>query len=115
MSKLTITEALAEIQTIEKRLAKKREWVSNNLFRPEQLRDPMSDKDGGIKAYLKAEIQSIQDLEDRKVRLRCAINRSNDSTLVVLAGRTWSVAEWLAWRREVASMRGQWLNSVTNQ
>ena len=44
--KLTITEALAEIKTVEKRIQKKREAILPFVFRQEMLRDP-HEKDGG--------------------------------------------------------------------
>ncbi len=46
MAKLTITEALAEIPTIEKRIEKKREFILNYLYRQSSVRDP-HEKDGG--------------------------------------------------------------------
>ena len=43
---ITITEALAEIPTIEKRITKKQEFITNYLFRVSSTRDP-HEKDGG--------------------------------------------------------------------
>ncbi len=63
MTKITITEALAEGTTIEKRIAKKRQFVRDYLFRQEQLRDPL---DGGSNIAISRELQSIWQQTSRK-------------------------------------------------
>lgn len=97
---MTITEALAEIKTINKRLVKKREFVLSHTVRSDKMIDPL-EKDGGSAKVLEHERQSINDLEDRVVRLRSAINGSNQDTKLTVGGKTRSVADWLIWRREV--------------
>jgi hypothetical protein len=99
MSKLTITEALAEVTTIEKRIAKKRQFVRDYLYRQEQLRDPL---EGGSDNAIAKELQGIGDLEERRVRIRGVISESNAGTDVSVNGSTRSVAGWLVWRREIA-------------
>lgn len=48
---MTITEALAEITTIGKRIAKKQEFIINHLGRISMVRDPL-EKDGGATAVV---------------------------------------------------------------
>jgi hypothetical protein len=108
---ITITEALAEIKTVGKRIAKKREFIGGFLARQDGVRDPL-EKDGGSAAVIVAERQAIVDLEDRVVRLRRGIQRANDETSVTINGETRTVSEWLTFRRDVVPGRQQWLNQV---
>jgi hypothetical protein len=98
---MTITEALAEIKTIGKRLETKRQFVLTYLCQHESLRDPL-EKDGGSREALKRERQAIDDLERRIVDIRAAIARSNEGTSITIGGKTRTVTEWLAWRKDVA-------------
>lgn len=100
---MTITEALAEIKTIGKRLQKKREAVLNNIGRDSRLRDPMvtADFPGGVVEFVKRERQAIEDLEKRIVTIRTAIQRSNLETRCTVGDNTHTVQEWLNLRREV--------------
>lgn len=113
MSKLTITEALAEIKTINKRLDKKRAFVLAHATRDDRLKDPLQ-KDGGSDKVLQQERQSIADLETRLVRLRNAINTSNQDTKLNIANQSRSVAEWLTWRREVMPAYRKFLVSLNS-
>lgn len=111
---ITITEALAEIKTIGKRLAKKREFVNGYLARTERIKDPLA-ADGGSVETLRRERQSIADLEDRIVELRAAIAKANATTVVAINGSKRSIADWLTWRREVAPGRQQFLKDMQNR
>lgn len=102
---ITITEALAELKTLAKRIEKKREFVRSYLVRQEKLKDPLGDS---TKA-LKAERQAIGDLEERVVLLRRAIQKANEQTQVTVNGQTRSIAEWLIWRKEVAPEQQRFL------
>lgn len=101
MATVTITEALAELKVIDKRLATKREFVTSYLYRQNLYKDPL-DKDGGSAKLVAAERQAIRDLEERKVRIRRAIAQANEVTPVTAGGTTRTIAEWLTWRRDVA-------------
>ena len=96
----TITETLAEIKTLSKRLKKMRAFVLEYIVRDDKLKDPLLD-DGGSKEIIKQKLQAITDIEKRMVRLRSAINKSNKDTTLTVAGVTQSVSDWLIWRREV--------------
>lgn len=108
---LTITEALAEIKTIGKRLESKRQFVQQYLARQDAVRDPLQSQGGSV-AALRAERQGISDLQARLVALRAAIQSGNVSTSVTLGINTRSIQDWLTWRREVAPGEKQFLNAV---
>ena len=99
--KLTITEALAEIKTIGKRVETKQSQLESYIVRDSRMRDPM-EKTGGSEEYIKRERQAINDLQKRVVDLRLAIQKSNMVTKLALNGTEMTVYEWLIWRREVA-------------
>lgn len=101
MEKITITEALQEIKTIGKRIAKKRESIMSYIARDSRLKDPL-ERDGGTHQYIASERQSIRDLNIRLVAIRTAIQRVNLATPLSLHGETRTIAEWLTWRREVS-------------
>lgn len=111
----TITEALAEIKTIEKRIEKKRQAVLNNLARDSRLRDPLADADGMTsEKYVAQERQAIEDLETRIVLIRTAIHRKNLETSCKVGDTTLTVQEWLNFRRDVADKRKFFLTSITS-
>jgi len=103
MATTTITEALQEIKTINERLAKKRETVKGFIARDNRLRDPLEREQGGSAGFITRERQAMGDLEKRIVRLRTAIQNSNLNTPLTLGDQTKTVAEWLTWRKEVAT------------
>ena len=101
MSTQTVTEALAEIKTIVKRLDKKHEFINGYLVRFSQMKDP-HEKEGGSAELIRRERQASADLWKRLVDLRLAIQQANHRTPVTVAGTTKMLAEWLTWRKEVA-------------
>lgn len=110
---LTITEALAEIKTIGKRLEKRRQGVMGFIARQDGIRDPL-EKDGGSVGFIAAERQAIRDLEKRIIALRRGIQRANDATTLTLGGETRTISEWLTWRREVAAGQQSFLAAIRN-
>ena len=108
---ITITEALAEIKTIGKRIEKKRESMATYFARQEGVRDPL-EKNGGSAAFIAAERQAVGDLEQRLITLRRAIQTANDETSVTINSTTRTVSEWLTWRRDVAPGQRSWLSIV---
>ena len=108
---MTITEALAELKTIQKRVEKKREFIVNYLCRQEGLKDPL-ERDGGAVTAIIREQQAIQDLETRHVNIRTAIQLTNQKTTITIGDTTKTIAEWLTWRKEVAPVRQQHINKV---
>lgn len=108
---ITITEALAELKTIGKRLEKKKEFVATYAMRQEKLKDPL-EKDGGSVETLKREMQAIGDLHERVVSIRAAIANANAQNTITMDGTTRSIADWLVWRREVAPPVQQFLGKI---
>lgn len=113
MAGITITEALAEIKTLGKRIEKKREFINQFLARQDGVRDPL-EKDGGSPAVISAERQSVADLENRIITLRRGIQQANDTTTVSINGVSRTISEWLTWRRDVAPGQRTWLANVRN-
>jgi hypothetical protein len=109
MSKMTITEALAELKTINKRLQTKRQNTMNYVARDIRAKDPL-EREGGSVAFLIRERQGIADLEKRIVAIRTAIQHSNLETRASIGGHDMSVAEWLTWRREVSTSSREYLS-----
>jgi len=105
---MTITEALAEIKTIAKRLEKKKQAVLANIGRDSRLKDPLDDS----VAFVKQERQAIEDLEKRIVTIRTAIQRSNLTTNCTVGDNSLTVQEWLNFRREVSTNRQMFLSSI---
>lgn len=108
---MTITEALAEIKTILKRIQSKKEFIGQYLIRLENVKDPL-EKDGGSFKNIEQELQAISDLEDRIVELRRNIQSANEANTITLEGVTKSISDWLTWRREVASAHESFLLKV---
>ena len=104
--KMTITEALAEIKVIEKRVAKKREFVNSYFGRQQIVRDPFEAK-GGSAVLVPAEQQAIADLLEERIRIRGAIQMANYSNTITIGRVTRSIGAWLTWRREVAPTEQQ--------
>lgn len=98
---MTITEALAEIKTVLKRIQTKRQFIQDYLFRMENTKDPL-EKDGGSVGAITRESQAIKDLEQRIVDLRRQIQMANELTIVTIEGEERSIGEWITWRREIA-------------
>ena len=108
---ITITEALAEVPTIQKRVAKKHQVVMDYLFRPSAIRDPLL-KEGGSAEYIKREMQGIVDLEMRLVSIRRAIAAANAANTITIDGVEQSIQDWLTWRREIAAQSQSRLSAM---
>lgn len=111
MAKMAITEALQEIKTVNSRIAKKRDAVLKYVVRDSRIRDPFA-SEGGSEEWVRRERQGLKDLEDRIVAIRVHIQISNLSGQVKVQGVSKSVAQWLAWRREVAQGQKQFLGTI---
>lgn len=113
MAEMTITEGLAEIKTIGKRLEKKRAAVLANIARDSRLKDPLADGEGATsEGFISQERQAIMDLERRVVAIRVAIQRKNLETSCTVGENTYTIQEWLDFRREVADGRKHFLNQM---
>lgn len=116
MSLITITEALSEINLIKKKLADKRNVVQGMVMSAEHVPDPYAN-DGGSAAVVMREVQSMQDLMKRLVRIRAGISSANLVTMVTLtegsSTLTQSVHDCLIWKREIVKDENIFLNNVT--
>lgn len=101
MAKITITEALAELKTIDARIVKKQEFVMSYLLRQEALKDPL-ERDGGSVASVGKELQAIRDLHERQISIRREINAANMRESVAINGTARTLGDWIIWKREVA-------------
>jgi hypothetical protein len=101
MAKTTITEGLAEIKTTLKRVASKGQFIVGNVGRPEKIKDPLA-KESGSEVVVARERQAHTDLLERIVKIRGAIQKKNHETVVVVNGKSRSMADWLSWRKEAA-------------
>lgn len=111
MRTLTITEALAELKTLEKRIEKKASAIGSFVLRQEAFKDPL-EKQGGSVSFIAAERQAIADLQDNVVGIRAAIQAVNGTTMLSAGGTSRSITEWLIWRRDVAPKQQQFLASI---
>jgi hypothetical protein len=111
MTKMTITEALAEIKLINSKLEKKRARVLDNLIRVEQQEDPLK-HEGGSVAYLGSEVQSIEALEENIIKIRGAIMSANLLHVAEVMGKTKAIYEWLVWKREVVGMMQSFYQAI---
>lgn len=114
MAKLTITEALAEIPTIEKRIEKKREFIFNYLYRQSSVRDP-HEKDGGSDTLIAHEKQAIDDLQKRLITIRSSIQKANSENTITIGDQTMTIVDWLTWRREVAPKEQNFLQDLISK
>ena len=110
MTKITITEALAEVPTIEKRIEKKSEFILNYLCRQSSVRDP-HEKEGGSSVLIAREMQAIQDLQDRLVKIRSSIQKANAENTITIGEKTRTILDWLTWRREIAPRQQEFLRA----
>lgn len=108
---ITITEALAELKTITKRIEKKRAYIINYLGRQDGLKDPL-EKDGGSIEVIRRERQAIKDLENRMILIRTRIQQSNLYNRLTVLDEDKSVAEWLTWRKEVSSGAKSFIDKI---
>jgi hypothetical protein len=114
VAKITVTEALAELKTIDKRIEKKREFVNSYLVRQEMMKDPL-EKDGGSVSAIQRERQSMSDLLERKVTIRRAIQAANAANSIKVGNTTRTIADWLVWKRDVAPFLSQSLVEIRHK
>lgn len=111
MDNMTITEALADIKTIDKRIMAKRQVIGQYVARMDGIKDPL-EKDGGSVKVITEAMQAIRDLEERIVELRRRIRKANETTHVTIEGDTRSISDWLVWRREVSPQHGRFIDQL---
>lgn len=116
VTRITITEALADIKTIDKRLQKKRESTFGFLYRQNAVVDPMLHSEpGSSQEFIKRERQAIVDLETYKIKLRTGIQNVNARETITIDGETHTINEWLTWRKEVMPSQRDYLAQIRNR
>lgn len=113
MESMTITEALAELKLITKKVEKKKEVVKQNLTTFEHLPDAFKE-DGGVKEMVKREMQAIADHYERLVRIRASIGVKNAETSVMVEGVSKTISQWLAWKESVKDPLSALLAEIQN-
>lgn len=108
---MTITEALQEVKTKQKRIDKKQEFITGVIWRQANMRDP-HEKAGGSATLIASERQSIDDLQDDIIEIRRRIAAANDATAITICGISKTISEWLVWRREIAVGRKRFLEKL---
>src|SRR5579871_2585440 len=104
MAVMTLTEAFAEIEAINRHLALKHAFLLALTVRPANLRDPLASA-GGSAAVAAQEMQAAQELEERRLAIRRAVRDVAQSATITLGEQTRTLADWLEWRRKVAPRR----------
>ena len=92
MTKINITEALAEIPTIEKRIEKKTGFILNYLYRQSSVRDS-HEKDGGSNVLIARERQGIADLQKRLITIRSCIQKANSENTITIGDQTRTIVD----------------------
>lgn len=113
MKKITITEALAEIHLINKKIEKKKENIKRNLLTVSNIEDPFKN-DGGAKEYIKREKQGIEDLYKALVKIRSEISKANLENSITIGDETKTIFSWLTWKREVANDYNSFLKEAAD-
>lgn len=108
---MTITEALAEIKLLNDKIAKKRSFVLDNLVRIKQLPDALASQ-GGTQTVITSEVQAINDLETRLIKVRTAIMLANLVNTAECSGHTKSLYAWLVWKREVSTSKRNFFEQI---
>lgn len=97
---LTITEALAEVNLLKKKIADSEMSVRSMLLRAEHVPDVFQEH-GGSKEMVAKTQQSVSDMRRRLVEIRHKISKANIENEISINGRTMSIFDWLTWKREV--------------
>lgn len=111
MEKLTITEALSEVNLIKKKVGAKQQKVLGALVRPAHTKD-LYESDGGSKKMIESEAQAINDLNRRLAKIRSAISDANLSNEITLGEDTRTIHDWLTWKREIVNSQIHFTKSV---
>ena len=109
--RFTLTEALTELRSLDKRIKAKREAIRSYLARQAAMADPFH-AEGGTSAFITRELEGIETFEERVLALRGAIYEANSATKLEIGDETRTLAEWLTWRTEIAYPRQRFLQKL---
>lgn len=96
---MTITEALSEINLIDKKIDSKSPVIIQHLVRVDHSPDPY-EKEGGSAQMIQSEFQAVTDLIRRHEKFKAAIAKANLDTQITIGNTTKSVHDWLVWKRD---------------
>jgi len=113
MTKMTLTEALAEVKLCFNKIKKKERFIAEHLVQLERLKDPL-ESEGGSKVVVEKQIQSITDLSERIVKIRAAITQANQANTIELNGTSRTIGDWLVIRRELLQRQEQFVDHLRN-
>jgi hypothetical protein len=108
---MTLTEAFAEIEAINRHLTLQHAFLLALAVRPANLRDSLAST-GGSAAMVAQEMQSLKALEDHRLAVRRAVRAVAQSATITIGEQTRTIADWLEWRRKVAPGRRSLLRSM---
>lgn len=114
MTRMTITEALSEINLVKKKLEASKVEITGNVARAKHLDDPYASA-GGSSTYNARKLHSIYDLQTRLVSLRSAIARANLDNKITVGSREMSIHDWLTWKREVSAFEDGLLRGISEK
>ena len=98
---MSVTQALAELKLLRRRIESA---LDGSKFVVMVTKKSMVDR-GRFETQARGSMQSYRDLMDRYYKLKSAIVRSNAITEVVIAGRTYSMAEAVERKRSIDQER----------
>lgn len=111
--KMTIHRALSELKMLDKRINKKTDTLQVvSYYQPSEA--GVQDKLKEFETQAKAEVKSIEDLINRKVKIKSAIVLSNASTSIKVAGKTMTVADAITYK-EIVSYKTNLADEILNQ
>jgi len=114
MVEMSIHRALAELKTLDKRIARATQEKFLNVRVADQAPKGYPDADTFIKEA-EAAYQSVTDLINRRNKIKAAITKSNAATLVTIAGKQMSVADAIDRRDTGLVYERELLNSLRTQ
>lgn len=111
MEKITITEALSEINLIGKKIKSKQEKITGALVRYEHMPDLYAAA-GGSEKMITEETQSMRDLMTKLARIRSAVSQANITNKITINQRERSIHDWLTWKREISESEIEFAKKV---
>lgn len=97
---ITITEALAEINLIKKKIDDAEVGIRTMLVRASHVPDFYQEHGGAALMITKTQ-QSIRDLRTRFLSIRSGISKANIENQISVNGETKTIFDWLTWKREI--------------
>lgn len=107
--KMTITEAMAELKLIDKKIQKKSDFILSNISSSDIVPDSL---EGKGKERIKSEFKSISDLNKEYINIKKAINIANSENNVTINNNTMTIQEWLNWKAYVYEREISLLNNT---